>query len=137
MRVDIYITTRWHGNFANGSGEYGIILQVMQNGEPRTKEHYAGWSHLPYQKLAVRAVTDAMQCMTAPCDVVIHTDNVYVESIINSGKSGGKYIELWESFFDAAKEMTSITVVREKRHEYASYIKQELARGKFITIEDR
>ncbi len=137
MRVDIYITTRWHGNFGNGCGEYGIVLQVIQNGEPKTKEHYAGWSNLPYQKLAVRAVTDAIQCMTTPCDVVIHIDNVYVEGIINFKELTQKYYELWETFFDAAQRMTSVKAVREKRHEYTSYIKQELARGEFTTIEDR
>lgn len=42
MKIDIYIITLWKGtNFAKGSGAYGILLEVVKDGTPYTKEHYA------------------------------------------------------------------------------------------------
>lgn len=137
MKVDIYITTCWHGNFAKGSGGYGIALCLADGKRQGVKEHYAGWDSLPYQKLAVRAAADAIQYMTAPCDVVIHTDNPYVEGTVNSGKPGGKYAVLWETFFEAAGRMQSVKAVREKHHEYTMRLRQGLAQGNYITMEDR
>lgn len=65
MKVDIYIITLWKGtNFAKGSGAYGILLEVVKDGTPYTKEHYAGWENLSYPKLQLRAVVDALSYLT-------------------------------------------------------------------------
>lgn len=137
MKVDIFITTKWKGNFAKGKGSYGIILQVEQNGNPITKEHYAGWDNLSIQKLQVRSVTEAIQYITRPCDVVIHTDSFYIVFVIDEKNTNGKYQELWETFFDASNDMKSIKVELDGHHEYASYIKRKLSEGNYSTITDR
>lgn len=136
MTVDIFITTTFKGNFACCTGAYGIILQLMVDGAPKTKKHLAGWAGLSYQKLNVRAVVEAIGYMQAPCDVIIHTDNPYIESVIKSGGSDGKYGTLWLDFFAAKNRMKSVTVKRERRHEYTSYLKNELKKENYITVAD-
>lgn len=137
MTVDIFITTTFKGNFADCTGAYGIILQLMVSGTPKTKEHYAGWSGLSYQKLNIRAAAEAINYMQTPCDVVIHTDNPYIESVIKTGDHGGKHNDLWLDFFAARNRMKSVTVKREKHHEYDSYLRNELRKGNYTTVEDR
>lgn len=136
MTVDIFITTTFKGNFACCTGAYGIILQLMVNGTPKTKKHLAGWSGLSYQKLNVRAVAEAMGYMQAPCDVIIHIDNPYIESVIKSGGADGKYGTLWLDFFAARNRMKSVTVKREKHHEYASYLRNELKKENYTIVAD-
>ena len=64
MKIDIYIITLWKGsNFAKGSGAYGILLEVVKDGTPYTKEHYAGWENLSYPKLQLRAAVGTGQAL--------------------------------------------------------------------------
>ena len=133
MKVDIFITVEHRGNFESCAG---IVLQVMGEKGPVTKEHYAGWSGISYQKLNVRAATEAIQYMQVPCDVVIHTNNQYVQYVIESGETSGKYRELWLQFFAAYNRMKSVRVERESRHEYDSYLRRELEKGEYTTIKD-
>lgn len=137
MRVDIFITTDFAGNFASCAGAYGIMLQVMKDGRPVTKEHYAGWSGISYQKLNVRAAVEAIQYVTVPCDVVIHIDNAYVQGVAESQKTQGKYKELWLQFFAACNRMKSVRVERESKHEYTRYLKKEIARERFTVVKDK
>ena len=137
MKVDIFITTIWSGNFAEGTGAYGILLQVVQGDKPVTREHYAGWSRTSIQKLNARAAAEALNYMTISCDVVIHTDNTYVEHVAQTGETNGKYGDIWLMFFAAKNRMKSVTVVRDSEHEYAGYLKRELEQGKYTIINDK
>lgn len=110
---------------------------MIRNGEPATKEHYAGWNGISYQKLNVRAAVEAIQYITEPCDVVIHTDNQYVQGVVGFRQTNGKYKELWLQFFAACNRMKSVRVERESKHEYTRYLKQEIAKGRFTMVKDK
>lgn len=137
MKVDIYITTTFHGDFKRGNGAYGIILSTMLCGKEKIKQHYAGWDGISRQKLNVRAVTEAIQYINMPCDVVIHTDSPYVQYVIENGNTNGSFIELWTSFFAVRNRMKSVKVEREARHKYRSHLRLKLAEGRHTTINDR
>lgn len=137
MKVDIYITTIFRGNFAEGSGAYGIVLQVKNGNEPVTKEHYVGWSGISCQRLNARAAAEALNYMTAPCDVVIHTDSQYIQYVAGCGERAGKHRDVWESFFNAGKRMKSVSVVAEGEHEYSNYLKCRLKQGTYKTVKDK
>ena len=124
MKVDIFIQTTFKGNFAKGEGAYGILLQVMRGGIPKTKEHYAGWSGTTCQRLNIRAAAEALNYMTIPCDVIIHTGSCYVKSVADSGDPKGRNEDVWMAFFAARNRMESVTIQQEGRHEYSAYLKQ-------------
>lgn len=137
MKVDIFIQTTFKGNFAKGIGAYGILLQTMRGGVPRTKEHYAGWSGATCQRLNVRAAAEALNYMTVPCDVTIHTGSCYVKSVAESGETKGKHQDIWMAFFAARNRMERVTIVQESRHEYSAYLKRQLAKGDYTIICDK
>lgn len=137
MKVDIFIQTNFKGSFAKGEGAYGILLQTMQGGIPRTKEHYAGWSGTTPQRLNIRAAAEALNYMTAPCDVTIHTGSCYVKSVADSGDHKGKHKDIWMAFFAARNRMKSVTIQQEGRHEYSAYLKNRLAKGEYTMVCDK
>ena len=71
MRVDIYITSKFHGKIAEGNGVYAVLLDTVLQGRHYRKLHIVGWNGLSFQKLAVRAAVDGIQYMTAPSEVII------------------------------------------------------------------
>lgn len=137
MKIDIYIITLWKGtNFAKGSGAYGILLEVVKDGTPYTKEHYAGWENLSYPKLQLRAVVDALSYVTRPCDIKVHIDSGYVTGNWETKKSG-KNAELWEALRQKAMKMDNVEIVLDGKHEYASYLTRQVEAGKYPAIKDQ
>lgn len=136
MKVDIYISMSWEGRITCGKGRYGIVLQVMINGSTVTKEHYGAMKNLTKQKLAVIAVTDAIQYMTEKAEVVIHFDNKYVVNAIEEKNPGTAYQELWSTFFDACEDMESVNAF-DGWHEYESYLQSMMKKDKTIMMDDR
>lgn len=138
MKVDIYIITLWKGtNFAKGSGAYGILLEVVKDEVPYTKEHYAGWENLSYPKLQLRAVVDALNYMIRPCEVRIHMDQGYVTGAWEHKNNNGKYEELWEALKQKASKMDKVDIDLDGDHEYASYLKRQLEEGQYPSINDQ
>lgn len=137
MKVDIFIQTTFKGNFAKGEGAYGILLQIMRGGIPKTKEHYAGWSGITRQRLNVRAAAEALNYMTTPCDVTIHTGSCYVKSVAESGDPKGRHKDIWMAFFAARNRMESVSIQQEGRHEYSAYLKTELEKKKYTVVCDK
>lgn len=137
MNVDIYITTRFSGDFKSGNGAYGIVLSTMLRGKEEIKEHYAGWDGISRQKLNVRAAMEAINYIHTPCDVVIHTDSPYVQYVIENGNTNGKFPALWLSFFAARNRMESVKVELEPKHKYHLHLQLGLEKENYSTINDR
>ncbi len=138
MKVDIYITSKFHGKIASGNGVYAILLDTVIQGKHCRKLHVVGWKGLSFQKLAARAAVDGIQYMTAPSDVVIHTDSPYAANVMQSGVSAGKKHEgLWNTYFLAVSGMDSVEVIFEKEHEYRQRLLQRIALGDYPVIRDR
>lgn len=138
MRVDIYITSKFHGKIAEGNGVYAVLLDTVLQGRHYRKLHIVGWNGLSFQKLAVRAAVDGIQYMTAPSEVIIHADSPYAVNVMQSGKADGKkYGELWSTYFEAAARMKSVEVIFEKEHEYRTKLLEWIARGGYPVTNDR
>lgn len=137
MKVEIYITTKFHGRVSKGSGAYGIALRL--EGRPETaKVHVAGWRGLSYQKLNARAVVDAIQCITAPVPVHIYLDNAYAAAMIEKGNAeGNAHQELWETYFETAAKLQEVTVERVAEHEYKKKLLQGINAGGYPVVEER
>lgn len=137
MKVDIYITTEFRGDFKCGEGAYGIVLSTMLRGKEETKEHYAGWKDISRQKLSVKAAVEALEYVNMPCDVAIRTDSPYVKYVAESGNTNGNFPALWLTFFAARNRMKSVTVEVETRHKYQSLLEKGLEKGNYTVIRDR
>lgn len=91
-KIDIYIETKYEGNFANGKGTYFIVLEIMdKDNNPHTKEHFGGYKETTNNRLCIHAVISALKCMKKACEIEIHISNAYVAGSINSGR-----INEWE-----------------------------------------
>lgn len=138
MRVDIYITSKFHGKITKGNGVYAVLLDTVLQGKHCQKLHIAGWKGLSFQKLAVRAAVDGIQYMTTPSDVVIHADSPYAVNVMQSGKADGKKYEgLWRTYFEVAARMKSVEVIFEKEHEYRVKLLERIARGGYPVAQER
>jgi len=102
-RVDIYTDGACSGN--PGPGGWGSVL--LYNGHRR--ELSGGERATTNNRMELRAVIAAMQALTRPCSVTIHTDSVYVMKGITewlaqwkrrnwrtAGKQAVKNVELWQ-----------------------------------------
>lgn len=137
MRVDIYITTKFHGKISKGNGTYAILLDAEISGTHYKKMHTAGWKNLSFQKLAARAAVEGIQYMTAPSDVVIHTDSPYAANVMRSGKADGKkYERLWGAYFEAASKMKSVEILFEKEHKYRTFLLGNIKMAPDPVMED-
>lgn len=136
-KVEIFITTKFHGRLAEGSGAYGIVLRL--EGRPETaKVHVAGWRGLSYQKLNVRAVVEAVQCVTAPVPVKIYLDNAYAAAMMEKGSAGGNaHRELWDTYYEAAARLETVTIERVKDHPYREKLLQKINAGGYPVVEER
>lgn len=138
MRVDIYITSKFHGKIAEENGVYAVLLDTVLRGKHYRKLHIAGWNGLSFQKLAVRAAVEGIQYMTTPSEVVIHADSPYAVNVMQSGKADGrKYEELWNTYFETAARMKSVEVIFEKEHEYRTRLLERIAKGGYPVVKDR
>lgn len=137
MKVEIFITTKFHGRLPEGSGAYGIVLRLA--GRPETaKVHIAGWRGLSYQKLNARAVVEAIQCITASVPVRIYLDNAYAAAMMEKGNAGGNaHQELWETYYEAADHLEGVTIERVRDHVYRKQLLQRINAGGYPVVEER
>lgn len=138
MRVDIYITSKFHGKVSSGNGVYAVLLDTVIKGKHYRKAHVAGWTGLSFQKLAARAAVEGIQCMREPSEVVIHMDSPYAVNVMQSGKADGKkYEALWNTYFETASRMKSVEVIFEKEHEYRTKLLERIAIGNYPVVQDK
>jgi hypothetical protein len=71
VKVNIYITTKFHGRIPCGTGTYAILLETVIGGKMYRKIHVSAWKELSFQKLAVYALVEAMLCMSKSSQLVI------------------------------------------------------------------
>lgn len=137
MKVEIYITTNFHGKVSRGSGAYGIVLRLA--GRPDTaRYHITGWRGLSYQKLNVRAVVEAIGYITEPVSALMYLDNAYAVTMIKKGDArGNAHRELWERYYETAAGLKEITVERIREHEYRRELIKRISSGGYLVKEER
>lgn len=137
MRIDIYIVSRFQGKISEGNGAYAILLDTVIQDKHYRKIHLAGWKRLSFQRLAVKAVADGICYVTKPSEIVLHLDSPYAVNVIRSGE-GKSHRDLWNIYFNKAKEMTSVVVSFEKEHTYRKALLERLEKDKYpVTLERR
>lgn len=138
MRVNIYITTKFHGRIQCGSGTYAILLEVVMNGKTYYKTHVSAWKELSFQKLAVRAMVEAVHYMNTPSQLVIQCDSPYAVNAANSGTADGKKHEtLWREYFDTVSQMEKVSVIFKKEHKYRKNLLRNISKGGYPVVKDR
>ena len=117
MKVNIYITTKFHGKIPCGTGTYAILLEAVISGKAYRKIHVSAWKELSFQKLAVRALVEAVHYMNEPSQLVIQCDSPYAVNVTNSGTADGKkYEKMWREYFTMTARMEKVTVIFNKEH---------------------
>lgn len=138
MKVNIYITTKFHGRIPCGTGMYAILLETTMNGKTYRKVHVSAWKELSFQKLAVRALVEAVHYMNEPSVLIIQCDSPYAVNAANSGTAEGKKHEvLWREYFGVTSQMEKVTVIFKKEHKYRNNLLKIISKGGYRTKTDK
>lgn len=130
-KIDIYIDTKYEGNFAKGKGSYSIVLEILDNeNNPQTKEHFGGYNETTNNRLCILAIIHALKHVNKSCEIEIHINSGYVAGAINTGRikewmaagwtSNSKKVknaELWEKYIKLAEDHL-IYITDEKENTY-------------------
>jgi ribonuclease HI len=113
-KVEIYTDGACKGN--PGLGGWGALLLAGTH----RKELFGGERNTTNNRMELRAVIEALNALTRPCEVVVHTDSQYVQKGISEWIHGWKArgwktaarepvknVDLWQAL-DAAQERHQI-----------------------------
>ncbi len=113
-KIDIYTDGACKGN--PGPGGWGAL---MRSGE-HVKELFGGEAGTTNNRMELKAVIEALNALTRPCTVVVHTDSQYVQKGISewihgwkargwktAAKAPVKNVDLWQAL-DAAQARHTI-----------------------------
>lgn len=137
-KVDIYLET--DSTFqGKRQRKCGYVLATTVHGEEKTKESF-GISNGTYHQAVLITLAEALERMTAPCEICVHTRDTYVcnripklEELSGSGwkDSKGELIknaEEWQRVYLAthalpdAHELTG----RSGKHSYSGWLQEEM-----------
>lgn len=143
MKVDIYIeTSSTYQGITDRKCSY--VLSTTIRNEERTRE---GFGHLEgtWHQAVLTALEEALERMTVPCEICVHTRDAYVcsritklEDLAGSGwrDSKGELIknaEEWQRVYSAvhalpdAHKLTGIS----GKHSYSEWLREEMAKRDF------
>ena len=89
--VTVYTDGAARGN-PDGPGGYGAVLICTdKDGDVHTKEYSAGYKKTTNNRMELMGVITAMEALTRPCIVHVHTDSAYVVNAFNKG-----WIDNWK-----------------------------------------
>jgi len=113
-KVEIYTDGACKGN--PGTGGWGALLVAGT----KEKEIFGGERNTTNNRMELRAVIEALNALTRPCEVVVHTDSQYVQKGISewihgwkargwktAARAPVKNVDLWQAL-DAAQARHSI-----------------------------
>lgn len=88
QQVEIYTDGACKGN--PGPGGWGALLRHQGEGGPSEKELFGGEATTTNNRMELTAVIRALEALKRPCQVVLHTDSVYVQKGITEWIHGWK-----------------------------------------------
>lgn len=83
-KIDIFTDGACKGN--PGPGGWGALLVMGQ----REKELFGGEPGTTNNRMELKAVIEALNTLTRPCEVIVHTDSQYVQKGISEWIHGWK-----------------------------------------------
>jgi ribonuclease HI len=108
-KIDIFTDGACKGN--PGRGGWGALMVMGE----REKELFGGEAGTTNNRMELKAVIEALNALTRPCEVVVHTDSQYVQKGISewihgwkargwktAAKAPVKNVDLWQAL-DAAQ----------------------------------
>lgn len=143
QKVDIYIDQVYSGNFKNGEGKYSIVLEVIKDGQPVTKEHFRGYKGTSKNRLPLLACIDALKCMKVACEIKFHVDSPsyiigslsFLEKWKKEGLEKHKNADLWEKYM-ALADKHLISFEQEKHNQYTPAMRFQIGVKEIAMIED-
>ena len=142
QKIDVYIEQIYSGNFKNGEGRFSVVLEVMKDGKPITREHYRGYKGTTKNRLPLLACIEALKHIKKACEIEIHIDSPYMvastrllDGWVKEGLEKHKNADLWKKYLDLA-EQHLITISQEKRNEYSPAMRVQLGMKELCMIED-
>lgn len=136
-KVDIYIET---SSTFQGTADRkcGYVLSVMINNEEKTREGF-GHFHGTYHQTVLITLAEALERMTVPSEICIHTRDMYVSSRISkleemagSGWKDAKEeliknAEEWERVYAAVHVLPEAHKLSAKseKHSYSGWLQEE------------
>lgn len=85
--INVYIDMLYAGALASGSGTCSIVLECRRrDGEIATAEHFARWTDTTRNRLAIRAVIEALSHVTVPCRIRMFINNPLLTTAVNEGR---------------------------------------------------
>ena len=142
MKVDIYIeTSSTYQGIADRKCSY--VLSVSIRNEERTREGFGHFEGTWHQAVLI-TLAEALERMTAPCEICVHTRDAYVcsritklEDLAGSGwkDSTGELIqnaEEWQRVYSATHALpdTHKLIGRSEKHSYSGWLQEEMEKRK-------
>ena len=110
-KIDIYSDGACKGN--PGRGGWGALLVMGE----REKEIFGGELDTTNNRMELKAVIEALNLLTRPCEVVVHTDSQYVQKGISEWIHGWK-ARGWKTAAKApVKNVDSVSYTHLRAHE--------------------
>lgn len=146
--VNMYLETEAKG-LKEGKGYYGYILEYLTKaGTPVTRQEIELEEKVTANRLLLIAAYNAMERLTKPCQIIIHTDSRYLKNGLETwvhqwyqvdwiASNGGhvKNKDLWKALHAASKNHL-VKVEVTKNHEYSAWLKDEIKRRERKDIEE-
>ena len=114
MSVTIYTDGSARGN--PGNGGFGAVLSFTNSqGKTFTRELSGGYERTTNNRMELMAVIAALEALTRPCDIEVHSDSQYVVNAFNqhwiegwkkrgwktAAKKPVKNVDLWQRLLKA------------------------------------
>jgi len=138
FEIDIYIATTITGP-SREAGQYMAVVAYKGKKE-YTREIYGAKQETTYHESVLLAITRAIDLLTSPCIINVHTDCLYfacnlenrLEQWVQSNFKNGKgediaHWELWEKLFDQDGKH-KITIGHATKTEYTVWMQTEMKR---------
>ncbi|GEM_PF-371832 len=146
--VNIYLETETKG-IREGKGYYAYLLEYIKiDGDPVSRQEIEPEVKITPNRLILIAAYNALERLTKPCQITIHTDSSYLKSGLETWihqwyqvdwiASNGGYVknkDLWKALHEASRNHL-VNVETTKVHEYSMYLKDEIKRRERKDIEE-
>ena len=143
MDVTIYISVFHVGHLKLGTGTYGVVLEHIKDGTPKTKVIFRGINKTTENRTALLACIKGLSHLNEQCtgvkvliksNYIIQAINTgawltWLETGLNAKKKPVVNLDLWQRLYDLVEKYQTEFIYADI-HEYSGWIFSELRRVK-------